>query len=179
MNPGTSISRWCVASQRPAAATRGCRLHADGHKRQDPVGGGGAVAAEALAIVTGFVGVEFGGGEEKPAIGVIGALRVEILAALDEDARATRSAGSDAGTPAARKASMTYRVIERSTWPVSRRSAAFATHSPGAVGRIGRMPAVLLGELLRAQIGDHRLYLLPSGLRACARQIALTASAVE
>src|SRR5207302_4756235 len=47
-------------------------------KREDAIGGGGSVTAEILAGLSGFVGVDFGGGEEEAS--------VAVLAALDEDA---------------------------------------------------------------------------------------------
>jgi hypothetical protein len=50
------------------------RGHAGYAQRQDAVGRRGAIAAEVLTVVSSLVGVVFGGGEMKAAVGVLTAL---------------------------------------------------------------------------------------------------------
>jgi len=58
---------------------------AGGEKGQDAVGSGGAIAAEVVVFLAGFVCVEFGGGKKEAAVGGFGVPRVEVLAAFDKD----------------------------------------------------------------------------------------------
>src|SRR5947209_8450259 len=57
-------------------------------ERENSIRRGGSVTTEASAIVPGLVGVEFRRGKKEAAIGIVRALWIEVLAALDEDAGA-------------------------------------------------------------------------------------------
>ena len=59
----------------------------DRKQSQNPVGRGSSVAAETRAIWSGFVGIDFGGGKEEAAVGVLGMFRIVVLAALDKYSR--------------------------------------------------------------------------------------------
>ena len=127
---------------------------AGGEKGQDAVGSGGAIAAEVVVFLAGFVCVEFGGGKKEAAVGGFGVPRVEVLAAFDKDGggRERRVGVSHAGGAQGVENVAGHGEIDVAG--IGRRAAA-AAHAPCTVDRVGGMPAVLLGELLPTQIGDH------------------------
>ena len=135
-------------------------------QRQNAIGGGGAVAAEMRAVVAGFVGVKLGGREEEAAIAIVRAPRIVVLAALYEHARALENrVGIRYSGGAQRVENMPGHGQVHV--PGNRFGAPFAAHAPRPVHRVQTIPAVLLRELLDAQIRGHGTDLLFPPWAAC------------
>ena len=131
------------------------KANASSHQRKNAVGRGCPVTAVVLAVVPGLVCVELGSRKEEAAVQIIGPLAVVVLAAFDEDTRRLqcRIAGGNARCAERLNHITRHRQVDvaRIRW-----SATSPAHAPRAIRGVLGVPTVLLSELLRAEVRDHR-----------------------